>query len=143
MAYQGTTVLGQVDVQSDKITGDQTSATFLFPNGTIAEKWGVWFATGERDLVSADEDIALTDLNGRVYPNPFTDNIILELESTTNESVPVRVFNLLGKEVYSSAVNISVGKNTFEMPLNKLAQGAYFIQLNMAEGNVVVKVVKK
>ncbi len=142
MEYQGTTVLGVVNVQSDKISGDQASATFLFPNGTIAEKWGTWFATGDRDLISSDEDIALTDLNGRVYPNPFTDNLTLELESTTNELVPIRVFNLLGKEVYSSAVNVSVGKNSFEMPMQNLAKGSYFIQLNMADGNVVVKVAK-
>ncbi|HFC00635.1 MAG TPA: hypothetical protein ENJ53_07505, partial [Phaeodactylibacter sp.] len=74
LPYQGTTVLGKININSNKISGDANSSTFLFPNGTIAEKWGVWFATGERDLTATNE-ISLTDLNGKIFPNPFDDQL--------------------------------------------------------------------
>ncbi len=141
LPYQGTTVLGIININANKISGDANSENFLFPNGTIAEKWGVWFATGERDLV-ANENIALTELNGKIYPNPFDENLILELESEQTEKSTIQVFNLLGQSVFEKNIDISLGKNTFDLPLGKLNAGTYFIQLPLEKGNVMMKVVK-
>lgn len=141
LPYQGTTVLGKIDINANKISGDAASENFLFPNGTIAEKWGVWFATGERTLVATNE-INLTDLNGKIYPNPFDKNLMVELESEQNEKAMIQVFNLLGQSVFEKNVNISLGKNTFELPLEKMNAGTYFIQLQLEKGNVMMKVVK-
>jgi len=141
LPYQGTTVLGKIDINANKISGDANSEGFLFPNGTIAEKWGVWFATGERDLVATNE-IQLADLDGKIYPNPFDKNLILELESEQNKKTKIQVFNLLGQSVFESNVSISVGKNTFDLNLEKLNAGTYFIQLQLEKGNVMMKIVK-
>ncbi|MFK8006458.1 MAG: M4 family metallopeptidase [Saprospiraceae bacterium] len=142
LPYQGTTVLGKININANKISGDAASENFLFPDGTIAEKWGVWFATGERDLVATNE-IKLADLNGKVYPNPFDKNLILELEGEQNEKTTIQVFNLLGQSVFEKNVDITLGKNTFDLPLEKLNAGTYFIQLQLEEGNVTMKVIKK
>lgn len=142
LPYQSTTVLGVININANKISGDAASENFLFPNGTIAEKWGVWFATGERDLV-ANENITLTDLNGKIYPNPFDKNLILELEGEQNEASRIQVFNLLGQAVFEKNVEVSLGKNTYDLNLKNLTAGTYFIQLQLEEGNVVMKVVKK
>lgn len=142
LPYQGTTVLGKININANKISGDAASENFLFPNGTIAEKWGVWFATGERDLVATNE-IKLVELNGKIYPNPFDTNLILELEGEQNEKTTIQVFNLLGQSVFEKNVNISLGKNTFDLPLENLNGGTYFIQLHLENGNVSMKVVKK
>ncbi len=141
LPYQGTTVLGRIGINANKISGDAASENFLFPNGTIAEKWGVWFATGERDLV-ANENIELTELNGKIYPNPFDENLILELEGEQNEKTRIQVFNLLGQSVFEKNVDISLGKNTFDLNLKNLNAGTYFVQLQLETGNVMMKVVK-
>ncbi len=142
LPYQSTTVLGKININANKISGDAASENFLFPNGTIAEKWGVWFATGERDLVATNE-IKLADLNGKIYPNPFDKNLILELDSEQNEKTIIQIFNLLGQSVFEQSVDISLGKNTFDLPLEKLNAGTYFIQLQLEEGNVMMKVIKQ
>ena len=142
LPYQGTTVLGKINVNADKISGDAASETFLFPDGTIAEKWGVWFATGDRELVATNE-IELADLNGKIYPNPFDKNLILELDNDQSETTNIRVFNVLGKEVFQNNVDIINGKNTINLPLSHLYTGTYFIQVRMEKGNLLVKTVKK
>ena len=142
LPYQGTTVLGKININANKISGDAASENFLFPNGTVAEKWGVWFATGERDLVTTNE-INLADLKGKIYPNPFDENLILELEGEQKEKTMIQVFNLLGQAVFEKSVEISLGKNTFDLNLKRLNAGTYFIQLQLEEGNVMMKVVKK
>ncbi|MFK7775220.1 MAG: M4 family metallopeptidase [Saprospiraceae bacterium] len=141
LPYQGTTVLGKININANKISGDAASEDFLFPNGTIAEKWGIWFATGERDLV-ANENIELTELNGKIYPNPFDENLILEMEGEQNEKTMIHVFNLLGQSVFEQSINISLGKNKFDLNLKSLNAGTYFIQLQLEKGNVMMKVVK-
>ena len=142
LPYQSTTVLGKININANKISGDAASENFLFPNGTVAEKWGVWFAIGERDLVATNE-ISLAELNGKIYPNPFDENLILELEGEQNEKTTIQVFNLLGQSVFEKNVEIALGKNTFDLNLKSLNAGTYFIQLQLEKGNVMMKVVKK
>ena len=134
-----TTVLGVVDINGDKISGIASSANFLFPNGTIAEKWGLWFATGERELVSTN-DVLLEELQFKAYPNPVDENITIELESETNENALVNIFDLTGRKVMEKTVNIQVGKNVTELSLTGLASGAYFLVFNMEKGNATLKV---
>lgn len=142
LPFQGTTVLGRIGINANKISGDASTENFLFPNGTIAEKWGVWFATGERDLV-ANEIIELTELNGTIYPNPFDKNLILELEGEQNEEAKIQVFNLLGQSVFEKDVNIFLGKNTFELSLERLNAGTYFFHFQLEKGLITKKVVKE
>ena len=142
LPFQGTTVLGRIGINANKISGDASTENFLFPNGTIAEKWGVWFATGERDLV-ANENIELTELNGTIYPNPFDKNLILELEGEQNEEAKIQVFNLLGQSVFEKDVNIFLGKNTFELSLERLNAGTYFFHFQLEKGLITKKVVKE
>lgn len=141
LPYQGTTVLGTIDVNPNKISGDAASENFLFPNGTIAEKWGVWFATGERDLV-ANENIQLNDLNGKIYPNPFDQNLTLELESDQSENTQIQIFNLLGQPVFEQNIDILLGKNKFDLPLKNLKTGTYFIKIQLEKGTITVKTTK-
>jgi len=136
-----TTVLGVVDLNADKISGNASTSTFLFPNGTVAEKWGAWFATGERELVGTN-DILLEELKFKAYPNPVDENITIELESETSENVLVNVFDLMGKKVLTQNVNIQVGKNVTELSMTGLPSGAYFLVFNMEKGNATLKVMK-
>jgi len=85
----------------------------------------------------------LADLNGKIYPNPFDENLILELEATQNEKTTIQIFNLLGQSVFEKNVEIAFGKNTFDLNLKNLNAGNYFIQLQLEEGNVMMKIVKK
>lgn len=141
LPYQGTTVLGKIDINSNKISGDAASENFLFPNGTIAEKWGIWFATGERDLVS-NENIQWNDLNGKIYPNPFDQNLTIELENDQSESTQIQIFNLLGQPVFEQNIDISLGKNKFDLPLKNLKTGTYFIKIQLEKGTITVKTTK-
>ena len=136
-----TTVLGVIDINADKISGNASTSTFLFPNGTVAEKWGAWFATGERELVGTN-DVLLEALQFKAYPNPVDENITIELESETSENALVSIFDLMGKKVMDQNVNIQVGKNVTELSMTGLPSGPYFLVFNMEKGNATLKVMK-
>jgi hypothetical protein len=70
------------------------------------------------DLVESDE------LNGTLYPNPTRTNVFLESEFNEGESITV--MDLSGKVV--AQYNVTVGSGLFEINLEELESGVYFIQ---------------
>jgi len=142
LPFQGSNILGKVSLNPDKITSVQGSQEALFPNGTIFEKWGVWFATGDRDFTSSTEEIELSDLDGKIYPNPFSENLTLEINATQNEKTNIQVFDLLGKNVFSQSVEFFEGKNTIELALQDLPSGSYFLRMQIEEGIIAIPVLK-
>jgi hypothetical protein len=67
----------------------------------------------------------------KAYPNPTTaDNINLALRGFNNETLSVRVLNLIGAEVYSQQVMASEG--SVKLNANNLAKGIYVIEVTGA-----------
>ncbi len=67
-----------------------------------------------------------------VYPNPVRNNII-EFNFTLKESTKVnlKIYNLLGKEVYSTLdVYYNVGKNSIQINTGNFNPGVYFYKLS-------------
>ena len=140
--FDNSTILAKIGLNANKISAIANTTEALFPNGTVFEKWGVWFATGERELVSAEE-IDLADWNGKIYPNPFSQNLTLSLESEKAETIQIKVFDLLGKSVFETTQDLNIGENTTELSLGHLISGTYFVRLYTEKGNATFKVMKR
>jgi len=69
-----------------------------------------------------------------VYPNPFRDNIIIDISQWKNEIIKYDIINSAGKTLKSRAVNNS--KINIEN-LNHYKNGTYFIILRDKHGNVI------
>ena len=142
LPFQNSNILGSIDLNADKISGISSTEGALFPNGTIFEKWGIWFATGDRDLMSSTEEIDLDNWNGKVYPNPFIENLTFELESKQQEKTTIQIYNVLGKQVFTQNLELFIGKNTVELPLQQLPAGSYFLQIPLEEGSLSIPILK-
>ena len=75
------------------------------------------------NLLGAEEHHAVSSFT--LYPNPVSDKFKVESEQAVNH---YEVYNLLGEKVASREVNATV----FEVNVNALPQGVYFIRLNSA-----------
>ncbi len=70
-----------------------------------------------------------------IFPNPFTDQVILELESNENLQLEFQVLDETGRLIHQfSKQKLIAGKNQFSFDFNDLAAGAYFFRIHSVDG---------
>ncbi len=80
---------------------------------------------------------AMSDLV--VYPNPARDFINGVFYSPVNETIQIRLFDMIGRTIRSLSFDVVEGDNKFNVPLNELTKGVYFIELSNSKERVVKK----
>ncbi len=124
-------------VATSKIAGSGSSTAFI-PNHV----WGVWFSNGTRSLiVDADEPTSET-AQFTVFPNPFSENLTVNISSKKSAPAKIAVFNLFGQQVFGKNLDLQEGKNQLELPMNNLPTGSYLVQFQSENKTSAVKVVK-
>ena len=80
----------------------------------------------------------------RVYPNPFSDQLTIDLLWQSATPMQLQLTDVLGKSVYQKEVDVKT-QNNFSIPTEGLAAGMYMLTLTDANGNFVQrqKVVKQ
>ena len=63
----------------------------------------------------------------RVYPNPATDVLNIEVNASQSSVMSINVFNIMGQKVMESNVNINAGMNTPSINTADFASGIYFV----------------
>ncbi len=64
------------------------------------------------------------------YPNPCNTRTIIEFETPKKAIFNLSIYDLLGKETYSSSINAElIGKYSIQIPLMNLTSGIYFYKL--------------
>jgi len=85
--------------------------------------------------------ISLNENALKVYPNPATNNLILELVDATDGKATITIFDALGQSVNQVQTNIKAGKLSID--ISSLASGLYHVQMinaaNQSLSNSFVK----
>jgi hypothetical protein len=80
--------------------------------------------------ILCDDLIRESEGSARVYPNPATDRITIELPlAENNEHIMVKVVNGLGQTVVEQLKAEMAGERMIQLSVNELQPGIYFIQL--------------
>lgn len=77
-----------------------------------------------------------------VYPNPFTDELKLDIYQPANGEVAIAITDITGREVYSSTKELSKGIHYLSIPVSSLQSGIYFIKAVSGERVMKQKLVK-
>lgn len=77
----------------------------------------------------------------RLYPNPASSTSQLQLDNSYRGEVSIRLFNLLGQEVFRTAGSKADRLFTQSLILNRLPSGFYFIQTRMGKSIVCEKLI--
>ncbi|MBT8195308.1 MAG: T9SS type A sorting domain-containing protein [Bacteroidia bacterium] len=98
------------------------------------------FASNDSDNISETEIRKDAELV-KVYPNPFASSLNLELGWNTEESTTVRIFNIIGKQIFlkefePSSLSIHVDTKEFE-------KGIYFVEVKNGNYMDTQRIIKK
>lgn len=84
-----------------------------------------------------EDDIANNPFNAIIYPNPFDEELTLEINEFNNTKI--EVINALGKIVSTQNATAFINK----IGLNNLPAGFYFIRISSEKASYTQKVIKK
>ncbi|HKR03890.1 MAG TPA: T9SS type A sorting domain-containing protein [Bacteroidia bacterium] len=76
-----------------------------------------------------------------IFPNPANPSLTISFQSSSNQTIELRIYNTLGKQIYVEKEEITQGKFEKEINVEKLGSGIYFLQLKTKEGNINRKVI--
>ncbi len=119
----------EVQVQSvcDAIQSSEFSESFLFNSAC--------------EVAVTDVPLEVEKLT--VYPNPFINDLQVDLTLKSATSVRFRLFDVSGKEIVNEDVGeLSVGKNTTGFTVGNLSSGIYLLGIETDKGQTVRRVVK-
>jgi len=119
---QNNSVIGITSLAADKITSVGNPTIFI--SDTNGAFWGVWFANGDRVLVSDNEPIS--DETLAVFPNPAISTLHFSLEGTTESEVSVKVSGMLGRVLQQATIPVGAD-NTASLQVGNLPAGQYVV----------------
>ncbi|HFC00752.1 MAG TPA: T9SS type A sorting domain-containing protein, partial [Phaeodactylibacter sp.] len=71
----------------------------------------------------------------KIYPNPFTNELSINLDAAKESKINIRLADLLGKVVFERNENVREGDNLLQLNLeNTLPSGSYILTISNIEG---------
>ncbi len=80
-------------------------------------------------LVNENEGF-LSEIN--LYPNPAKNNLNINFMSFSEKNTSVKVIDILGKTILVEQIEVLQGENNFDLNVEDLQSGTYFVQINEA-----------
>ena len=81
--------------------------------------------TGVQNITSSVSSVT-------AFPNPTTGKLNIQWTETTNEKATISISDVTGREVYTSALNMTQGNGTSQIDLSGLTNGTYLISVKSA-----------
>ncbi|HEV7781493.1 MAG TPA: T9SS type A sorting domain-containing protein [Chitinophagaceae bacterium] len=133
------------------LSSDSRSYQFVDPITTSSKIIYYRLKTVEVDAREALSKIVALRLNGgiaetfSVYPNPFTSDLKVQINSEKEATVTVRISNALGQPVVSRKVVLQSGENIVVLTseLATLNKGMYVLEIISEDGKQTEKIIKR
>lgn len=122
-----------------------TSASFGGAWTGVASVWGAFdcdaFIMPVVDIVAGVDAYSNGLSVKRVYPNPAIDQASIEFNLDEASDVSVRVFNLLGEELYTESTSRNAGSQLIRLNTSEFAAGNYYVTINTGQTKLTSKFV--
>ncbi len=98
----------------------------------------------EERIISVNLDKNISGINLSANPNPFRTGVTLNINTSKEEAINIKMMDMSGRVIREEASTVSVGDNAIEMNnLEELKDGMYIIQVTTHDGTLIHKVVKQ
>ena len=132
-------------------TTDQRNYQFADPIGSLSAAVIYYrIRTVDQDGKASYSNIVALRIGGtvkgfNVYPNPFVNDLRIELDAAKAGAVTVRISNAAGQMVYNRSSMVQKGNNVLVIAseLSALQRGTYFIELISEDGKQSQKLIKR
>jgi len=118
---------------ADRIYIDQVSAVGLTAGSTTNGQISI---KPLQTLAEIDEFEFTEDM--QISPNPALDQLRLKVEVEYEQSLSIRVIDMVGRNIMNMQRRAETGINTFSLEISNLESGTYFIKVTDAEGDEMV-----
>nr|WP_052738845.1 T9SS type A sorting domain-containing protein [Pontibacter korlensis] len=79
----------------------------------------------------------------KVWPNPFEQEVSIEVFSGTAEEASIDLTDMQGRQVHRATVQLKPGLNELNLPLKGISTGMYILRLQTKAINQTAKVIRK
>ncbi len=100
-----------------------------------------WVRGVEVSVAEAKANEAVSSLN--ISPNPAVTNTQVYINAAASGIAEISVIDLSGNEISSDAVNMSKGVNSYNLPVEMLKSGLYFVSVELNGKKFVEKLIVK
>lgn len=100
-----------------------------------------WFATGTRVLTDL-EPLETAGARIELYPNPFRESLLLDMELAGSRRMQVEVFDLMGRRVYQQQLDAPAGAYQHRLELASLPAGTYLLRVQAQGESAAQQIVK-
>ena len=127
----GELILAITEVAADKITA--SGDVFIFTEGA---DWGIFMGDGTRDLSTNTEEIAAAS-GLTVYPNPITDEFVIDLSESELRDGLIEIFDMGGQKIMEQTLDsrVTISSETW-------VPGQYLIRVQSGQEILLKKVIK-
>ncbi|HLP52552.1 MAG TPA: T9SS type A sorting domain-containing protein [Chitinophagales bacterium] len=88
------------------------------------------------------KDVASTNFNVKVFPNPITNNLSIELSLEKEGNVLTEVFSLAGVLIKRQELTGQQGDLKYSVDFNEHANGMYLLRIKAGANWVTKKIIK-
>lgn len=104
-----------------------------------------WYASADLNFgtVGVSENELNNVTSSIIYPNPAHDKAVLLVDLKNNSLVKMKLINVIGEVVKTHEINGTAGENVFNLELNGLTPGIYFVNLESGNNTITKKLIVK
>jgi hypothetical protein len=125
------------------VTSDKPYTLKILFNGNTSEH-EIVAGTQTIDLTTTAIQSPVTDrMKISLFPNPVSDELKINMQSSDFQSLEIKIIDLFGKEILSDKKLPNRGSFTSSINVSMLNKGIYFLLLQTQEGNFMEKFLKK
>lgn len=138
--YAGDNASGSMILE---VKGNVLNATFYKDNGDVFDKFRIIKQDSSSIITGIRNNSTVNDL--KIYPNPFTNTLMVEFDAKNNTSTSITIQNIVGQLIVETIWNgkSNIGKNKIEInTLQDLPKGEYIISIKQQDDIVSEKIIK-
>jgi len=96
-------------------------------------KWDM-YDVGVKEVSAGIENVL-------VYPNPASDKVKIQLETTQPETLQLDLYDIFGRAIYNISVSEATQQYTQDLDVSFLAKGIYMLKIATSKGQITRKIV--
>lgn len=112
-----------INIDKDDV-GEYKNTTEIYQN--------LWNAEGIKDNT-------LSEL--KLYPNPASNNVTIQLMSKETSNATLKVTNIMGQVVYTENVSVETGNNQHTINVSSFGAGFYLVNIYTNAGSTTQKLI--
>ena len=133
-------------IRQQYYSGDNYGQIYIATHGRGMYKSGSFVTRNEDESPNEEVDEISEEVMGtsmHVYPNPVSDQLTIDFVSDLDiTNVDINIYDLTGKILIHTQVDLVIGSNEIPMDVSTLPKGTYLVQFNYGADSQYAKIVK-